>query len=55
MVKYTEICKDYSGLVSYWKANQEQLDKLKNGYPDLYKKVQEVFSQKRTELGGSNG
>jgi hypothetical protein len=47
MTKFLAICKDKSGLNSYWKANQEQLDKLKVSHPELYAQVRNSFAEKK--------
>jgi hypothetical protein len=47
MVKFLAICKDKSGLNSYWKANQGQLDALKVSHPELYAQVRNSFAEKK--------
>jgi len=47
MTKFLEICKNKSGLNSYWKANQEQLDKLKVSHPEFYAQVRNSFAEKK--------
>ena len=47
MAKFLYICKDKDGLNSYWKANQEQLDKLKVSHPELYAQVRNSFAEKK--------
>ena len=47
MVKFLAICKDKSGLNSYWKANQGQLDALKVSHPELYAQVRNNFAEKK--------
>jgi len=47
MIKFLGHCQDDSGLKSYWKANQAQLDKLKVSHPELYAKVRDSFSEEK--------
>jgi hypothetical protein len=47
MIKFLGICKDKSGLNSYWKANQGQLDALKVSHPELYAQVRNSFAEKK--------
>jgi hypothetical protein len=47
MTKFLAICKDKSGLNSYWKANQGQLDALKVSHPELYAQVRNSFAEKK--------
>jgi hypothetical protein len=47
MAKFLYICKDKDGLNSYWKANQEQLDKPKVSHPELYAQVRNSFAEKK--------
>ena len=44
MIQYSSLVKDVKDLNSYWKANQEQLDKLKINYPGMYDKVRSTFT-----------
>jgi hypothetical protein len=44
MIQYSSIVKNLKDLNSYWKANQGQLDKLKESHPVLYEKVRTTFS-----------
>jgi hypothetical protein len=44
MIKYSGLVKDAKDLNSYWKANQTQLDKLKDGHPELYENVRNTFA-----------
>lgn len=54
MVKFVTICETESGLRSYWKANQTQLDGLKANHPDLYDKVRTVFTDMKAKLTTEN-
>lgn len=53
MMTYTNHCTDVKGLNSYWKANQEQLDKLKVSHPDLYDRVRNRFAELKKQLSES--
>jgi hypothetical protein len=44
MIKYSGLVKDAKDLNSYWKANQTQLDKLKDSHPELYENVRNTFA-----------
>jgi hypothetical protein len=44
MIQFSTLVKDIKDLNSYWKANQGQLDKLKNSHPELYEKVRNTFA-----------
>ena len=44
MIKYSSLVKDLKDLNSYWKANQTQLDKLKDSHPELYENVRNTFA-----------
>jgi hypothetical protein len=50
MIRFTKICKDLSGLNSYWKANQAQLDDLKKTHPELYKDVRDAFTELKAQF-----
>lgn len=51
MIQYvTVVCKDESGLKSYWKANQSRVDGLKSNHPDLFEKVKTVFTEMKTKF-----
>jgi hypothetical protein len=45
MIQYSSLVKDVKDLNSYWKANQGQLDKLKDSHPVLYEKVRTTFAE----------
>jgi hypothetical protein len=50
MIEYTNLVKTTKGLNSYWKANQGQLDKLKESHPDLYENVRTTFANLKLQL-----
>lgn len=50
LIKYVEVCTDEKALKSYWKANQTQIDRLKQLLPDEYAKVLERFQKAKSEL-----
>ena len=44
MMAFIGVHRDLPDLNSYWKANQGQLDKLKDSHPDLYENVRTTFA-----------
>lgn len=50
MIEYVEICKTPQDLMSYWKANQEQIERLQANNVTLYEKVVHVFKTARANL-----
>ena len=50
MIEYVEICKTTQDLMSYWKANQEQIERLQANNVTLYDKVVHVFKTARANL-----
>jgi hypothetical protein len=51
MVEYLHLNDaNVSGLNSYWKANQAQLDGLKVSHPELYAQVRNAFAEKKKAL-----
>ncbi len=39
-----------AALMSYWMANEKQINKLKSDYIDLFTKVRDAFSDKKAKL-----
>lgn len=52
MINYVTICKDESGLKSYWKANQTKIDHLKANHPDLFEKIKSIFTDMKSKFQG---
>jgi hypothetical protein len=50
MIDFVGICKSVPDLMSYWKANQEQIERLQANNAALYEKVVHVFKTARAEL-----
>ena len=50
MIDFVGICKSIPDLMSYWKANQEQIERLQANNAALYEKVVHVFKTARAEL-----
>ena len=50
MIDFVGICKTTNDLMSYWKANQEQIERLQANNAALYEKVVHVFKTARAEL-----
>ena len=50
MIDFVSICKSIPDLMSYWKANQEQIERLQANNATLYEKVVHVFKTARAEL-----
>lgn len=45
LIKFVDIATDEKSLRSYWKANQTQIDQLKQAHPDLFADVLARFKQ----------
>lgn len=43
LLQFLHVAKDGKGLKSYWKANQTQIDRLKQIIPDRYAEIREKF------------
>lgn len=50
MIQFSTLVKDVKDLNSYWKANQGQLDKLKDSHPDLYENVRNTFANIKAQF-----
>lgn len=50
LVKYLDIADTEKGLLSYWKSNLTQIEKLKEAMPDRYESIREKFAEARTKL-----
>jgi hypothetical protein len=50
MIDFVGICKTTHDLMSYWKSNQEQIERLQANNAALYEKVVHVFKTARAEL-----
>lgn len=50
MLEYVKLNKTVDGLLSYWKANQETLDSIKETFPELFTKVKSVFAETKAGL-----
>jgi hypothetical protein len=50
MIEWTSHCTEVSGLNSYWKSNELQLDSLKTTHPSLYKEVLDRFKTLKLQL-----
>ena len=50
IIEYTKTCGSEKDLVSYWKANQGQLDSLSGYYPDMYEEVLAKFKELKSSL-----
>jgi uncharacterized protein YdcH (DUF465 family) len=50
MIDFVGISKTVPDLMSYWKANQEQIERLQANNAALYEKVVSVFKKARAKL-----
>lgn len=50
MIQFSSLVKEVKDLNSYWKANQGQLDKLKESHPVLYEKVRTTFADLKKQF-----
>lgn len=50
LLKYLDIADTERGLLSYWKSNQTQIDKLKEFMPERYESIREKFAEARAKL-----
>jgi hypothetical protein len=55
MIDFVGICKSGQDLMSYWKANQEQIERLQANNAALYEKVVHVFKTARADLPATKG
>lgn len=55
MIEFVGICKTTHDLMSYWKANQEQIERLQANNAGLYEKVVHVFKTARANLPTTKG
>jgi len=51
MIEHALIAEDRAGLTDLWKSNQKQIDILKSGNTEQYKKLQQAFAEIKTNLG----
>jgi hypothetical protein len=50
MIDFVDICKSTHDLMSYWKANQEKIERLQANNAAMYEKVVSVFKTARAKL-----
>lgn len=50
MIDFVDICKSTNDLMSYWKANQEKIERLQANNAAMYEKVVSVFKTARAKL-----
>lgn len=50
LIEYLPTATTEKGLLSYWKANQTQIDQLKVSMPDTYEDIREKFAATRAKL-----
>ena len=50
IIEYTKTCNSEKDLVSYWKANQGQLELLQATYPDMFEEVVTKFKELKAIL-----
>ena len=50
MIDFVDICKSTQDLMSYWKANQEKIERLQANNAAMYEKVVSVFKTARAKL-----
>ena len=50
IVEYLKLSRSKEDLQSYWKANQQTLDKLKVSHPEIFKQIRDSFSEAKAKL-----
>jgi hypothetical protein len=50
LITFGDTCEDLKELTSFWKKNQEGIDRMKSQKPELFKSVQEVFAQYKSKF-----
>jgi len=50
LLQYIEIQRSEADLRSYWKSNQEQIDKIKAHMPDLYEIIVTKFKEAKANV-----
>ena len=50
ITEYLLLSRTKEDLQSYWKANQQTLDKLKVSHPDIFKQIRDSFSEAKQKL-----
>lgn len=50
MIEFVGVCKSVKDLMSYWKSNQEKIDRLQANNAGLYEMVVDTFKQARAKL-----
>ena len=50
ITEYLLLSRTKEDLQSYWKANQQTLDKLKVSHPDIFKQIRDSFSEAKAKL-----
>lgn len=50
MLEFLSVNDTEAALMSYWMANEKQINKLKSDYIDLFTKVRDAFSDKKAKL-----
>jgi hypothetical protein len=50
MIKFLDMTKDIKDLNSHWKANQGQIDRLKESHPVLFKTLRDAFAAHKEAL-----
>jgi hypothetical protein len=52
LIKFGDTCEDLKELQGFWKDHQSGIDRMKVQKPELFKKVQEAFSQYKSKFKG---
>jgi hypothetical protein len=50
LIEFGDTCADLKELTSFWKKNQEGIDRMKSQKPELFKAVQEAFAQYKSKF-----